>query len=170
MTLSIEALNHGSAAEFVERLGAIFEHSPWVAETVVDQRPFASRAELHRAMCSAVAAAPQMRRLELLRAHPELAGKQARDGALTAASTREQAGAGLDQCSAAELEKIQTCNRDYLDKFGFPFIIAVTGLDKFQIIAAMEQRLGNEREQEFDHALGQVEKIAHIRLSALIDG
>ncbi len=167
--LDIESLNRSGAAEFVDRLGGIFEHSPWVPEAVLAQRPFASKTALHQAMCEAVRAAPASRRLELLRAHPELAGKQARRGELTAASTREQAGAGLDACSAAELEKIARLNQAYREAFDFPFIIAVTGLDRFQIIAAMERRLGNNRDVEFDTALGEVEKIARIRIEQTID-
>ncbi len=169
MALEIEALNRCSEAEFIERLGGIFEHSPWVPAAVIDQRPFASRADLHRSMCAAVRSAAETQRLELLRAHPELAGKQARQGRLTAESTREQAGAGLDTCSTDELDKIAGLNRAYRETFEFPFIIAVTGLDKFQIIAAMERRLGNERDNEFETALGEVEKIARIRIDALID-
>lgn len=169
MVLDIESLNRCSPAEFVERLGGIFEHSPWVAEAVVALRPFASRASLHQVMCAAVNSAPELRRLELLRAHPELAGKLARQGGLTAESTREQAGAGLDSCSDDELEQIAALNRAYRESFQFPFIIAVTGLDKYQIIAAMRQRLGNDREREFETAIGEVEKIARIRIDALID-
>ena len=98
-----------------------------------------------------------------------LGGQQARKGELTAESTREQAGAGLDSCSADELDKIAALNRAYRERFEFPFIIAVTGLDKFQIIAAMERRLGNDRETEFETAIGEVEKIARIRIDQLID-
>ncbi len=169
MGLDIEFLNGCSAADFVDRLGGIFEHSPWVPEAVAGQRPYDSRAELHEVMCAAVKAAPEARRFELLRAHPELAGGLARQGKLTAASTREQADAGLDTCSAGELDEIAALNRAYREKFEFPFIIAVTGLDKFQIIAAMRRRLDNDRQTEFDTALGEVEKIARIRIDALID-
>jgi 2-oxo-4-hydroxy-4-carboxy-5-ureidoimidazoline decarboxylase len=107
--------------------------------------------------------------MALLCQHPELAGKEADAGTLTDDSKREQAGAGLNQCTADELLTIKSLNQDYRAKFEFPFIIAVTGLDKFQIIAAMESRLGNSIELEFDTAIGEVEKIARIRIDALID-
>ena len=169
MSITVSEVNRSSDIEFVEWLGGIYEHSPWVAERVSSQRPFASIDELHRKMAAAVASAPEAQRLALLRAHPELAGKEASAGTLTSESKREQAGAGLDQCTAEELVKIRTFNRAYLDKFDFPFIIAVTGLDKFQIIAAMEDRLGNDLATEFTTALAEVEKIARIRIDALID-
>ncbi len=127
------------------------------------------REALHRAMTGEVGRAPRTQRMKLLRNHPELAGKEADDGTLTDESSREQAGAGLNRCSAGELTKITSLNRAYLDKFGFPFIIAVTGLDKFQIIATMERRLGNDEAQEFDTAIGEVGKIGRIRIDALID-
>ena len=169
MVYRIGDINACDEAEFVARLGGIFEHSPWVPELVYEKRPFASRAELLRAMAGAVRRAPEMMQFALLCAHPELAGKEAKSGKLTDASKREQAGAGLDQCSAAELEQIAALNRAYRDKFEFPFIIAVTGLDKHQVIAAMTRRLENSRRAEFDTALGEVEKIARIRIDALID-
>jgi 2-oxo-4-hydroxy-4-carboxy-5-ureidoimidazoline decarboxylase len=107
--------------------------------------------------------------MALLCQHPELAGREADAGTLTDDSKREQAGAGLNQCTAEELLTIKSLNQAYRARFGFPFIIAVTGLDKFQIIAAMENRLNNSVEIEFDTAIGEVEKIARIRIDALID-
>ena len=169
MSINIEQLNDYSAAGFVELLGGIFEHSPWVAERVYDKLPFASRADLHQQMVAEVHAASAQQRRELLCQHPELAGKEADANSLTDASKREQAGAGLNQCNADELARIKHFNQAYSAKHGFPFIIAVTGLDKLQIIAAMEQRLDNEVASEFCTAIGEVEKIAMIRLNALID-
>lgn len=169
MGYRIEDINQCDEARFTELLGGIFEHSPWIAELVYDQRPFASRDRLHEVMSTAVRQAPRFQRMALLCSHPELAGREARDGGLTRASRQEQSGAGLDQCSAEELEKIETLNRAYRDKFEFPFIIAVAGLDRQQIIAAMENRLGNDPEAEFESALDEVEKIAWIRIDALID-
>ena len=169
MNINIEQLNNSNATHFIELLGGIFEHSPWVAERVYDKRPFTSRADLHRRMVAEVHAASQQQRRKLLCQHPELAGKEAEANSLTDASKREQAGAGLNQCSADELARIKHFNQVYSAKHGFPFIIAVTGLDKRHIIAAMEQRLDNEVESEFSTAIGEVEKIAMIRLSALID-
>ena len=169
MSINIEQLNDSNATRFVELLGGIFEHSPWVAEQVYSKRPFASRADLHRRMVAEVHQASQQQRRKLLCQHPELAGKEADANSLTDASKREQAGAGLNQCSADELARIKHFNQAYLAKHGFPFIIAVTGLDKLQIIAAMEQRLDNQVESEFTTAIEEVEKIAVIRLNALID-
>ena len=169
MGISIDEINRSSAERFVELLGGIYEHSPWVPELVYPDRPFESRVALHHAMAAAVRRAPEVHRMDLLCSHPELAGKEASEGTLTDASKGEQARAGLNQCSAAELAEIGSLNRAYHAKFGFPFIIAVTGLDKHQIIAAMKNRLDNTEDQELETALGEVEKIARIRIEALID-
>ncbi len=169
MSLTIEAINSCSEAKFVSLLASIFEHSPWVPELVYGKGPFENREHLHRAMVDAMRQAPEPQRLALLCSHPELAGKEAASGSLTDASQREQAGAGLNQCNADELKQIQALNQAYLKKFDFPFIIAVSGLDKYQIIAAMQQRLGNSKVDEFETALGEVEKIARIRIDALIN-
>jgi 2-oxo-4-hydroxy-4-carboxy-5-ureidoimidazoline decarboxylase len=169
MAVRIKYINDCDATVFVDRLGGIFEHSPWVAERAYLLRPFPSLANLHEAMVHVVRQASSERRLQLLRAHPELAGKEAAAGKLTDASKREQAGAGLNQCSAEELERIAQLNQAYAERFGFPFIIAVGGLDRQQIFAAMEQRLKHTADEEFATALGEVEKIALIRLENLID-
>jgi 2-oxo-4-hydroxy-4-carboxy-5-ureidoimidazoline decarboxylase len=168
-TMDIDQVNNKDLASFVELLGGIFEHSPWVAERVYSARSFASRSDLHRKMVAEVRKASIEQRTELLCQHPELAGKEADEGSLTDASKREQAGAGLNQCSADELTRIKHFNEAYGAKFGFPFIIAVTGLDKYQILAAMQQRLEHAAEVEFATAIGEVEKIGLIRLNALID-
>ena len=170
MKISLDELNRAGEADFVARLGAIYEHSPWVAAEACAARPFASREALAETMAEIVAAAPDARKLALLRAHPELAGKEAEAGTLTDDSKREQAGAGLDACSLDELAQIGELNRDYLEKFGFPFIIAVSGLDKQRIIAEMRRRVGNAPADEFATALAEVDKIARIRLAALVDG
>ena len=167
--MDIDQINNKDLADFVELLGGIFEHSPWVAERVYGARPFASRADLHGKMVDEVHKASVKQRTELLCQHPELAGKEADEGSLTDASKREQAGAGLNQCSVDELTHIKHFNQAYAAKFGFPFIIAVSGLDKQQILAAMQQRLDHEAETEFAAAIGEVEKIGLIRLDALID-
>jgi 2-oxo-4-hydroxy-4-carboxy-5-ureidoimidazoline decarboxylase len=121
-------------------------------------------------MVNAVQHASDERRRKLLCSHPELAGKEAESGKLTADSKREQAAAGLNQCSGEELERIKSFNQAYREKFGFPFIIAVTGLGKLHIMAAMDNRLNNTATVEFTTAIGEVEKIARIRLDALVDG
>jgi len=170
MGLNIDEINNLGEAEFVALLAAIFEHSHWVPELVYGKRPFEDRDNLYREMVAAMRQALELQRMALLCSHPELAGKEAASGNLTDASQREQAGAGLNQCTADELLQIQALNQAYRERFEFPFIIAVTGLDKYQIIAAMQQRLTNNRSDEFETALGEVEKIARIRIDALIDG
>ncbi len=162
--ISLAELNAMSVADFTARLGAIFEHSPWVAERAAARRPFDSVDELHAAMADVVRVASEEERLRLIRAHPELAGKAAVRGELTDESTREQKGAGLDQCNVEEFERMQDLNRRYNEKFGFPFIIAVRGLDKAAILEAFETRLHNETDIERDTALAQIERIALFRV------
>lgn len=167
-SISIEDINNSDSTRFIELLGGIFEHSPWVAERSHESSPFESIADLHRKMSSQVRSATPGRQLDLLCQHPELAGREADAGSLTRASQQEQAGAGLNQCSPEELLRIKHLNQAYRDKFGFPFIIAVTGLDKHQIIAAMTDRLEHTVEDEFETAIAEVEKIGLIRLEALL--
>lgn len=169
MGTGLDELNRCDESRFVELLGGIYEHSPWVAELVVRERPFASRDALHDAMAAAVRAAPEFQRMALLCSHPELAGKEASAGTLTADSSREQARAGLDQCSPAELAQIEKLNRAYRDRFDFPFIIAVSGLDRKQVIDAMRRRVNNDETTEFDTAMDEVVKIARIRIDKLVD-
>lgn len=168
MAIPIDHVNHSDLGYFVELLGGIFEHSPWVAQRAYLLQPFGSRSELHQVMVNTVRQAPEAEQLELLRQHPELAGKEAAADTLTAASKNEQAGAGLNACSNDELERIRHLNQSYYTRFRFPFIIAVGGLDRHQIIAAMERRLDNDPAEEFATALGEVEKIALLRLEQLI--
>jgi 2-oxo-4-hydroxy-4-carboxy-5-ureidoimidazoline decarboxylase len=166
--LTLAELNALPADAFVERLGGVFEHSPWVAAGVVAALPFASVDALHRAMCAVVAAASHEAQLGLIRAHPELAGRAAIAGELTADSTREQQGAGLDRCSPEEFAELQALNTAYRERFGFPFIIAVRGHSRQSIIASLRTRLGHPVEQEFAEALEQIERIAGLRLAAMI--
>ena len=159
-----------SELSFVERLGSIYEHSAWVAEAVwpdVQTGAITSFGALAIAMAEAVDAASDQMKLKLLRAHPELASKAAIAGELTTASNREQSGAGLTCCTPAELARIQSLNAKYRDRFGFPFIIAVTGLTRTDIINAMARRTANSRTEEQAEALRQVDLIARIRLAAL---
>jgi len=167
---TIANLNLLSDQAFVDLLGGIYEHSPWVAELAFAQLPFDSVNALHQSMINIVKAASHEQRLALIRNHPELAGKEADAGTLTADSKKEQSRAGLNQCSAAELEQIRNLNKNYLQKFSFPFVIAVSGLNKGQIIAAMQTRSHNDEETEFTTSLNEIDKIARIRLDALIDG
>ncbi len=161
-------LNTAPAARFVETLGGIFEHSPWVADATAPLRPFDSLAALHAAMVAAVDAADEAQKLNLLRAHPDLAGKLARAGALTDASTAEQASAGLDRLSEAEFQRFTAFNIAYTEKFGFPFIIAVRENTKASILKAFERRITNSREAEFSTALAEVAQIARLRLTNLL--
>lgn len=168
MSLTLADLNRMSAPDFVAALGGIFEHSPWVPERAVDRRPFASLDSLHGAMVQAMWAANDAEKLALLRSHPQLAGKEAEAGTLTAHSTSEQDSVGLTRLSAEEKAKIAALNAAYLAKHGFPFIIAVKLRSKREIFAAFEQRVQNPRETEFTTALSEVGRIARIRLEALL--
>ena len=154
--------------EFVARFGHVFEHSPWIAEAAWHERPFRSLSELHGAMERAVNAATGERKMELILAHPDLAGKAAVAGELTPESEREQASAGLDQLSEAELAEFTRLNEAYTSRFGFPFIMAIKGRSKAEILAAFEQRLGNDAQTELATALDQVERIALLRLHDLL--
>ncbi len=164
----VDHLNALDRAAFLALAGPIFEHSPWVAERAWAAQPFDSIEGLHRAMMQVVAHASADEKLTLLRAHPDLAGKAARAGTLTADSTREQASAGLDRLSDAEYIRFERLNRAYREKFGFPFIVAVRRHTKETILAAYEQRLANDRDTEIDAALAEVGLIAQFRLQTLL--
>lgn len=154
---------------FVRLLGGAFEHSPWVAEAAWARAPFASVDEVHTAMVEAMRAAPHERLEALVRAHPDLAGKAAIAGNLTAESRGEQAAAGLDRLTPEEHLRFRALNRRYRERFGFPFIMAVKGADKHRILAAFEERMGNPPEVEFERALAEIARIARFRLEALIE-
>jgi OHCU decarboxylase len=149
---------------FVELFGGVFERAPWVAEQAFDAGPFHGIEALHGAMVEAMRQAPRERQLALIRAHPDLAGRAAVAGELTAASSAEQASAGLDQCTPAEFERLRELNDKYKKKFHFPFILAVKGKTRAEILAAFEQRLDSPPEAEFDEALNQIARIARFRL------
>ena len=166
--IALAQLNSMPPAQFVETLGAIFEHSPWVAERVAAQRPFGSVLDLHAAMISAVAAASGDEQLALIRAHPELAGRARVRTGLTADSAREQSGAGLDSCSPDEFSRLHELNKAYTDKFGFPFILAVRGHDRASIIAAFSARVQNAAAAERSAALAQIGRIAWFRLAETV--
>ena len=166
--LTLTRLNEMSGADFVATLKDIFEHSPWVAERVVESRKFSSIRRLHSEMADRVAKATDREQLELIRAHPDLAGKAALAGELTEASTSEQAGAGLDTLTQEEYEKFHSLNDRYKSRFGFPFILAVKGHDKHSILKAFETRLDNSPDEEKGEALRQIAEIARFRLEALL--
>ena len=157
-------------ADFVARFGGVFEHSAWVAERAFDGNlpPQALDAEwLHKALCEAFRAAGDDERLAVLRAHPDLAGRLAIAGDLTEDSRQEQAGAGLDRLTRVEFERFTDLNTRYHARFGFPFIIAVKGLTKQQILHAFENRIHHTKAEEFTTACHEVEKIARLRLEAM---
>jgi len=162
--MNLAAINHLSREAFVEQLGWVFEHSPWVAEKAWEHRPWASLEALHRSLVQVVREAPKEAQLALIRAHPDL-GSRAR---MAQASVAEQKGAGLDALAPAEFERIQTLNRAYTDKFGFPFILAVRGKSKAEVFKAMEERLPNPPELEFQTTLEEIYKIARFRLADLL--
>ena len=148
-----------SRAEFLARYGGVYEHSPWVAEAC-----WPPPEDLAGAMRAVVDAAPRERKLALIRAHPELASR----AKMADASVREQSGAGLDQCSAAEFEAFQRLNAAYNARFGFPFIFAVKGAARADILAAFEARLANDPETEFETAMAHIHRIACFRLADLM--
>ena len=155
-------------ARFLARYGWVYEHSPWIAEAVWDRGRASDDVEaLAHAMAETVDAAERPAQLALLRAHPDLAGRLALAGDLTEASRAEQAGAGLDRCSPEELDEFQRLNASYVATFGFPFIIAVAGLDRAAILDAFRRRAAQAPHTEFDEALKQVHRIARLRLLAL---
>ncbi|GLU31762.1 2-oxo-4-hydroxy-4-carboxy-5-ureidoimidazoline decarboxylase [Trinickia caryophylli] len=170
MRYTLDQLNAAPREAFVAALAGIYERSPWVAEEAAHARPFASVSALVEAMAGIVARAGQARQLALIKAHPELAGKAAVRGELTAESTREQAGAGLTQCTQEELDTLRHLNRAYRDKFGFPFILAVRGYERSAIIANFQARLGNGRDEELRESLAQIDRIARFRIAELIEG
>jgi urate oxidase len=158
-------------AAFVEAYGHVFEHSPWIAQAAWDAGlpADADTAEgLHRALCAALAPAAADRKLGLIQAHPDLAGKLALAGRLTAESTGEQASAGLDRLTDGERAAFTRLNDAYRERFGFPFIIAVKGMGKAEILAEFERRLNHDRDTELATALAQVERIALLRLKDLL--
>ena len=157
--------------EFVSRFGGVFEHSPFVAERAYDGGAIAgplTASGVHAALVSVFRSASAEERLGVLRAHPDLAGRLAIAGKLTEDSAKEQAGAGLDRLSPAEHARFTELNTAYVEKFGFPFIIAVKGLGKEDILAAFERRIGNGRDEEFSTAAAQVERIALLRLASML--
>lgn len=160
MTYSLSSLNTMSQDTFVDALGTIFEHTPEIPLRVWHQRPFFSAKDLHDKMTTLVLDLPRADQLRLVYAHPDLGSKVK----MTAASTQEQASAGLDQLTAKEYQRFQTLNQAYRDKFGFPFITAVKKHTKSSILAAFEQRLSQTVETEFHQAIAEIIEIAWFRL------
>lgn len=168
MPTSLASLNASDRAAFVGALGHLFEHSPWVADEAYAKRPFRDPDALFGALRETMRGASMDRRLALLRAHPDLAGRLARAGALTESSAREQAAAGLGALSAAEAQEIGRLNDAYRARFGFPFIICARLNAKDAILASMRARVSNDADAELSTALGEVEKIARLRLNEVL--
>ncbi len=153
---------------FVSRFGGIYEHSPWVAELAAPYLDDAAVTDvIARVMADCVDNASRERQLELIRAHPDLAGRAQIAGELTEASTDEQSSAGLDRCSPAEYAQFQELNEQYREKFGFPFVMAVKNSSRQDILDAFEKRLENDYDVEFETALVEIHTIARLRLDAM---
>jgi len=159
-----------SREEFVTAFADIYEHSPWVAEQAYDlgmNETLDHIGALHKRMSQVFLSADPDTQLALINAHPDLAGKAATRGELTAASTSEQAGAGIQDCTPNEFERFVHFNAAYKAKFGFIFIMAVKGSDRHKILASFEERMDNTREQEFNRAIAEINKIAMFRLQEM---
>lgn len=162
-------INAMDRAAFVQKFGGIFENSPWVAEQAWESRPFASLDAMHAAMVGVAKTAPAATQLALLQAHPDLAGKEAQAGAMTASSVAEQASAGLSALSKEEMANISALNAAYKKKFGFPFIIAVRMHTKEGIFFEFRRRLHNDTQTEFANDLQNVYVITRLRLNKLLE-
>jgi 2-oxo-4-hydroxy-4-carboxy-5-ureidoimidazoline decarboxylase len=168
MPETLAALNSADRGGFVGTVGHLFEHSPWVAEETYEKRPFASLDDLHRALCETMLSSSAQRQMALIRAHPDLAGRLAKAGELTADSTKEQSAAGLDRLTNAEAAEIQSLNDAYKERFGFPFIICARMNAKDTILASMRSRVGSSPEAEHSTALAEIAKIARLRLNEAV--
>jgi OHCU decarboxylase len=156
---------------FVATFGSVFEHSPWIAEAAFERGlpAGADRADgLHRALCAVLRAAPAEAQRALIEAHPDLAGRLARAGRLTAESSKEQASAGLDRLTDHERARFTALNDVYRARFGFPFVMAIKGRSKAEILAAFERRLAHDQATEQATALAEIERIALLRLRELL--
>jgi 2-oxo-4-hydroxy-4-carboxy-5-ureidoimidazoline decarboxylase len=167
--IALDQVNEMDQEGFVARFGSLFECSPWVAEEAWRSQPFGSVEEMWRAFEYAMYAAPQERQLELIRAHPDLAGKAAIAGELTQESTREQASVGLDRLSTGEFEAFTRMNREYREKFGLPMVVCVREHTKESILENVQSRLGNSRDEEIRTVLAEISKISHYRLLDLLE-
>ncbi|THF81347.1 2-oxo-4-hydroxy-4-carboxy-5-ureidoimidazoline decarboxylase [Cohnella fermenti] len=163
--MKLEAVNRMERSEFVAALGGIFEHSAWVAESAWEKRPFGSVAELHESMMQVVTGSPAESVIAFLRAHPDLGTRLK----VTDYSASEQQGAGLDRLSPEEYEILSTLNRNYVERFGFPFILAVRGRSKDDILEAMKTRIDSGIPEEKEEALRQIGRITRFRLDDLLE-
>lgn len=164
MNAAVADWNALGDADFAARYRALFEHSPWVVERAAKRRPFD---DLLAGLMAPVLEATPEEQVALIRAHPELAGKAAIDGTLTAASAAEQAGAGLDRLTPEEFARFHALNAAYRQRHGFPFVICVRLTDKAGILAAMQRRLESDRDAEIATAIEQIGQIVRLRLEAM---
>ncbi len=167
--ITLDRVNELDRESFVTRYGSLFEHSPWVAEEAWRSRPFGSIEEMWRTFEDAMYAASRERQLDLIRAHPDLAGKAAVAGELTQESAREQASAGLNRLSPGEFEAFTRMNREYREKFGLPVVVCARDHTKESILENMQSRLGNSRDEEIRTALAEISKISRYRLLDLFE-
>jgi 2-oxo-4-hydroxy-4-carboxy-5-ureidoimidazoline decarboxylase len=167
--VALGSLNAADEAAFIAALGGVYEHAPWVTQAAWRQRPFVTLAGLHAAMMATVRAAPEEQRLALIKGHPDLAGKAARAGAMTADSQAEQASAGLERLSEAEFAQFHRLNAAYREKFGIPFIICARRHGKDSILQQFERRLRNSMADETKTALAEVFRIAALRLDQRLE-
>lgn len=166
---SLDHINHISAQEFIATLGGIYEHSPWVAESVVNKRPFKDVTSLQNAMQEAVDHSSEKIKLQLLKAHPEFAGEAASRGELTQESQKEQGRLNLQRLPLEQHRRMQELNSKFMGKFGFPGIVAVRRQNSVEgIFALLEQRLHNDLDAEIRDAMRQVHLIAECRLQDLL--
>jgi 2-oxo-4-hydroxy-4-carboxy-5-ureidoimidazoline decarboxylase len=166
---TLEQLNAASAGDFIAALADIYEHSPWVAAAVAGQRPFSSLNALAAAMAAAVVVAPPGQQLALIAQHPDLAGKAARAGAMTAESTSEQGGAGLDRLSEEDYARFHRLNDAYREKFHIPFIVCVRRHTRESILRQFERRLQSVAENELETAITEIGRIAALRLADRVE-
>ncbi|MBC5809272.1 MAG: 2-oxo-4-hydroxy-4-carboxy-5-ureidoimidazoline decarboxylase [Candidatus Eremiobacteraeota bacterium] len=166
--MTLDALNRSDRAAFLAAVGFAFEDSPWIAEAAWERRPFGSVAALHASMLNVLREAPLERRIALIAAHPDLAGRVAREGRLTPSSHEEQSAAGLDRLTPEEMSRFDALNAAYRRHFGFPFVICARQHDKTSILAALERRLAHERTVEVETALAEIAEIARLRLQGAL--
>ncbi len=168
--VTLDELNRGDKAAFVSALGDIFEHSPWIPEAAYASRPFANIRDLQNALNGAVLGAGNGRQVALIQAHPDLAGKAALEGTITADSKLEQTGAGLDRLTEVEFASFQRLNKLYRAKFGMPFVVCVRRHGTDSILQQFERRLQNDSAAELQSALAEILRIAALRLAQRVSG
>ena len=166
--VDLARISRMNRTEFVGLFGPVFENSPWVSEKAWEMRPFDTIASLHAAMLGVVRAMDRQAKIEFLHAHPDLAGREAKQGTMTAESVEEQGTAGLDRLSTEEVVTIDGLNRAYRERHGFPFVVCVRHYTKLGIFAEFGDRLARDTETELEEALRQIGHISRYRLEALL--